>query len=108
MNAFVTKEIIKIPRYHILLNVLQLLIVGIVVAECVIDTLSLCLLVQFFLPLSLQYIPPYMYHRLRHNKATYKNDIHTTYINVVMNGKMFSFDGFLGFRKSFCGIEKAF
>ena len=25
-----------------------------------------------------------------------------------MNGKMFSFDGFLGFRKSFCGIERAF
>ena len=22
-----------------------------------------------------------------------------------MNGKIFSFDGFLGFRKSFCGIE---
>ena len=29
-------------------------------------------------------------------------------LNVVMTGKMFSFDGFLGFRKSFCGIERAF
>ena len=29
-------------------------------------------------------------------------------LNVVMNGKMFSFKGFLGFRKSFCGIERAF
>ena len=29
-------------------------------------------------------------------------------LNVVMNGKMFSFDGFLGFCKSFCGIERAF
>ena len=27
-------------------------------------------------------------------------------LNVVMNGKMFSFDGILGFRKSFCGIER--
>ena len=38
-NAFVAKKISEIPHYHILLNVLQLLIVGIVVAECVGDTL---------------------------------------------------------------------
>ena len=42
MNAFVAKKISEIFRYHILLNVLQLLIVGIVVAECVGDTLWLC------------------------------------------------------------------
>ena len=29
-------------------------------------------------------------------------------LNIVMNGKMFSFDDFLGFLKSFCGIERAF
>ena len=29
-------------------------------------------------------------------------------LDVVMNGKIFSFDGFLGFRKSFCDIERAF
>ena len=29
-------------------------------------------------------------------------------LNAVINGKMFSFDGFLGFRKFFCGIERAF
>ena len=29
-------------------------------------------------------------------------------LNVVMNGKMFLFDGFLVFRKSFLGIERAF
>ena len=34
LNAFVAKEISEIPRYQVLLNVLQLLIVGIVVAEC--------------------------------------------------------------------------
>ena len=28
-------------------------------------------------------------------------------LNVAMNDKVFSFDGFLGFRKSFCGIERA-
>ena len=39
VNAFITKEIPEIPRYHIVLNVLQLLIVGIVVVECVGDTL---------------------------------------------------------------------
>ena len=45
VNAFVAKEISEISRYYILLNVLQLLIVGIVVAECVSDTLWLCSLV---------------------------------------------------------------
>ena len=39
VNTFVAKEICEIPRYHILLNVLHFLIVGIVVAECVGDTL---------------------------------------------------------------------
>ena len=29
-------------------------------------------------------------------------------LNVVMNGKMFFFHGFVGFRKSFSGIERAF
>ena len=29
-------------------------------------------------------------------------------LHVVMNGKMFSFEVFLGFCKSFCGIERAF
>ena len=29
-------------------------------------------------------------------------------LHVVRNGKMFSFAGFLGFRKSFRGIERAF
>ena len=29
-------------------------------------------------------------------------------LNFVMNGKMFSFDGFSGFRKSFCGIKVSF
>ena len=42
VNTFEAKEICKIPCYHILLNVLQLLILGIVVAECVADTLRLC------------------------------------------------------------------
>ena len=42
MNAFIAKEKPEYPCYHILLNVLQLLIVGIVVAECVGDTLWLC------------------------------------------------------------------
>ena len=45
VNAFIAKEISEIPCYHILLNLLQLLIVGIVVAECVGDTLWLCPLV---------------------------------------------------------------
>ena len=45
VNAFVVKKMSEIPSYHILLNVLQLLIVGIVVAECVGDTLWLCPLV---------------------------------------------------------------
>ena len=39
MNAFVVKKISEIPRYRILLNVLQLFIVGIVFAECVGGTL---------------------------------------------------------------------
>ena len=39
VNAFVAKEISEIPRYHILLNVFQLLVVSTVVAECVGDTL---------------------------------------------------------------------
>ena len=38
VNAFVAKEISEIPHYHILLNVLRLLIDGIVVAKCVRDT----------------------------------------------------------------------
>ena len=29
-------------------------------------------------------------------------------LNVVMNGKMFLFDDFLGFGKYFCGIERVF
>ena len=45
MNAFLAKEISEIHRYHILLNVLRLLIIGIVVAKCVGETLWLCLLV---------------------------------------------------------------
>ena len=50
MNAFGTKEISENHRYHIILNVLQLLIVGIVVAECLIAkrlTLWLCLYLFF-------------------------------------------------------------
>ena len=30
------------------------------------------------------------------------------WMNVVMNGKIFSFYGVLGFCKSFCGIERGF
>ena len=40
MNAFGTKEISEIYRYHSLLNVLRLLIAGIVVVECVGDTVT--------------------------------------------------------------------
>ena len=39
VNAFGAKEISEIHCYHILLNVLGFLIVGIVVAECIGDTL---------------------------------------------------------------------
>ena len=41
---------------------IYLLIVGILVVEYVGDN-SDCLLVKFFFPLSLQYIPPYICHR---------------------------------------------
>ena len=43
VNAFGAKERSEIHRYHILLNAFRLLIVGIVVAECIGDTLWLCL-----------------------------------------------------------------
>ena len=50
VKAFGAKEISEILRYHTLLNVLRLLIVGIVVAECVGNTLRLCLLFSFSFP----------------------------------------------------------
>ena len=33
-------------------------------------------------------------------------NIRFIWLNVVMNGKKISLDGFLGFHKSFCGIER--
>ena len=41
VNSIGAKEISKIHRYYILLHILRLLIVGVVVAECVGDTLWL-------------------------------------------------------------------
>ena len=45
VKAFKAKERSEIHRYLILLNVLQLFIVGIVVAKCVSHTFWICLLV---------------------------------------------------------------
>ena len=50
MNAFGAKERSEIHRYHKLLNVLRLFIVGIALAKCIGHTFSLCLLVQFSFP----------------------------------------------------------
>ena len=97
LNAFGAKERSKVYCYQILLNFLRLLIVGIVVAECVGNTLST---VSVFPFPSLQYIPPKMYHRWRHIRLKLSHLKRCFILNVI-----WTFFSIFCFSSSFLRLE---